>query len=68
MQRQDALLCSINDRLGGNEGQDVAPLSGEYLTDLLALNQQEAEDAENEDEAGGDAGQYDDMPPEWETI
>jgi hypothetical protein len=57
---------SINDRLGGGDGQDFPPLSGEYLTDLLELNRQENEDAE--DEHDGDSYGRDDAAPEWETI
>jgi hypothetical protein len=52
--------------LGGGDGQDFPPLSGEYLTDLLELNRQENEDAE--DEHDGDSYGRDDAAPEWETI
>ena len=65
MQRQDALLCSINDRLGGNPGQDVPPLTNEWLTDLLLVNEQEAERMDEESESGG--GSVADDPNDWET-
>ena len=64
MQRQDAILCSINDRLGGNPGMDLPPLSSEWLTDLLLVNDQEAKRAEENDEDGGSVA---DDPNDWET-
>lgn len=41
--RQDALLVSINDRLGGGEGQDIAGLEHEWLDELMEFAQVEAE-------------------------
>jgi hypothetical protein len=35
--RQDALLVSINDRLGGKPGQDIAPLGTAWEADLWQL-------------------------------
>lgn len=51
--RADALLCSINERLGaivrhflaGPTGDDFEPLSDAYLGDLLACAFYEAEEA-----------------------
>jgi hypothetical protein len=40
------MLCEICKALGGPEFE---PLSDEWLTDLMYLNQQEAQDAEDRD-------------------
>jgi hypothetical protein len=37
--RWDALLRSINDRLGGKPGEDVEPLSTRWLGDLERLDE-----------------------------
>jgi hypothetical protein len=64
--RRDALLCSINDRLGallllqGDEkqweqaldaGQEIAGLSTVYLEELILFNQANVEDVEEEAES-----------------
>lgn len=46
-----ALLESINERLGGGQGADIAPLDTSYLDDLLALAEDEARRQEEEEEA-----------------
>lgn len=44
--RQDALLTSINDRLGGGPGEDIPSLGPEWMDDLFDVMESEAEEAE----------------------
>lgn len=44
--QRDALLRSINDRLGGSAGQEIPPLSREYLGELLEFAVANHEDLE----------------------
>lgn len=55
--RRDALLCSINARLGallpeGDAGGDFEPLSTLYLEELILFNQANVEDVEEQVDAG----------------
>lgn len=43
LSRQDALLCSINDRLGGLPGQYIGPLSDEWMLDIEGTMMHEAD-------------------------
>ena len=48
IERTDALLCSINDRLGGGTGQNIGPLDiGLLVDDCLGLLQFENKTAED---------------------
>jgi hypothetical protein len=44
--QKDALFRSINDRLGGGAGQDIPPLTREYLAELLEFAIANHEDLE----------------------
>lgn len=64
MQRTDALLCSINDRLGvlaracgQDSGIDVPMLTDHWLDDLVAISQ-----AEQLERARADGDVPEDMP------
>ncbi len=58
--RRDALLVSINERLGAllpagtAAGADITPLSTLYLEELLFFNQANVEDVEMETPAEGE--------------
>lgn len=62
--RKDALLCSINERLVGDPGQDIEPLTGEWIHDLATLEMLEAQYQENaqgdENNSGG--------PVDWDDL
>ena len=61
--RHDALLCSINDRLGSlltrmrtpSAGQDIAPMDTVYLDELLAIAEAKAIATEEAMEEARDA-------------
>ena len=42
--RNDALLCSINDRLGGKPGQDIEPLDNTWLLDAISAQKIESDE------------------------
>lgn len=44
--QRDALLRSINDRLGGEAGEQIPPLTREYLAELLEFAIANHEDLE----------------------
>lgn len=48
--RQDALLCSINERLSGKPGRDFEPLTLDFMLDTIDLHLQEAKLLEEKDE------------------
>jgi len=41
--RWDALLCSINERLGGGGGQDIAPLGTRWAGEMVTLQRLQGE-------------------------
>jgi hypothetical protein len=58
--RRDALLCSINDRLGAlcrlehqEAGEDFAPLSGAWLDEMIAFIAADASEREERKDTDG---------------
>jgi len=51
VERTDALLCSINERLAGGKGMDLPPLTRGWLRDYDEINQRESADVRAKDEA-----------------
>ena len=39
VERSDALLCSINERLAGGAGQNFAPITRGWMSDYVALHE-----------------------------